>query len=121
MKIILPYIDFDLNSIVALAKKSPYAYRNKKKKIQDSILWRLKGINGKVLGTNFYRFTWYLPNRRKDPDNIAAGQKIIFDAFQEAGIIENDSRKHVSGFSHSFELDRKNPRVEIEIFEKITT
>ena len=109
-------VSFDLNDVIAAAKRSPYSYAAKKKKAQTAIVWLLKSQGVPVIpGRNHYAFTWYIKDRRKDPDNIAAGYKVIFDAMQEAGIIENDGHKQISGFSHEFKLDKKRPRVEITV------
>ncbi len=32
-----------------------------------------------------------------------------------AGAIKNDTRRYINSITHRFELDRKNPRVEVEI------
>lgn len=61
--------------------------------------------------------TWYCKNKRKDKDNIAAGIKFILDGLVKAGTIENDGWKQVNNFSHSFKVDKDNPRVEVEIKE----
>ena len=61
--------------------------------------------------------TWYEPDRRRDPDNIMAGQKFILDGMVAAGTIPNDSQKHIKGIIHRFAVDRKNPRVEVEIVD----
>lgn len=52
---------------------------------------------------------------RRDLDNIAFGKKFILDALQQAGRLTNDNRKHVVGFTDSFEYgDRYEVRLEIE-------
>jgi len=61
--------------------------------------------------------TWYEPDHRRDPDNIMAGQKFILDALVHAGVIPNDSQKYVRGIVHRFKVDRKNPRIEVEIVD----
>ena len=64
------------------------------------------------------RFDWYFPDLRTDPDNRAGvGQKIVLDSLQDAGIIRNDTLKDVNYISHSFSLDRKNPRLIIRLDE----
>lgn len=114
-KIVLS-VNFDLNRVLEMAKRSPHQYAVEKKKTESAIVWMLKGQGiSRIDGRNWYSFTWFVPNWRKDPDNIAAGQKVIFDAMQKAGIIENDGHKQIAGFSHSFQIDKKKPRVEIEI------
>lgn len=61
--------------------------------------------------------TWYEPDLRRDPDNVMAGQKFILDGMVAAGTIPNDSQKHIKGIVHRFEVDRQNPRVEVEIVD----
>ena len=59
--------------------------------------------------------TWYEPNRRTDPDNIAAAKKFILDGLQLAGVLKNDGWNEVLGFIDNFEVDKKNPGVEITL------
>lgn len=61
--------------------------------------------------------TWYCKNKRQDKDNIMAGQKFIFDGLVEAGVIENDGWAQIGDVAHLFEVDKKNPRIEIRIEE----
>ena len=77
-----------------------------------------------VLAKNLPRFekialiiTWYEPNGNRDPDNIAAGQKFIIDGLVLAGIVKNDNHKHIKGILHKFAIDKRNPRVEVEIVD----
>lgn len=38
-----------------------------------------------------FRFDWYEPDKRRDPDNVAsAGRKIILDAMRATGMLPND-------------------------------
>lgn len=72
----------------------------------------------KLEGLYWFDFTWYRTSKRTDPDNIAgAGMKFIFDGCQKFNIMKNDGWKQVAGFSHSFKVDKENPRVEIEVKE----
>jgi Holliday junction resolvase RusA-like endonuclease len=75
---------------------------------------QLEPVEGRAL----FRFTWYRKNRRTDPDNICFAKKLIMDGLQEAGIIENDGWSQVYGFDDRFEVDKDNPRVEVEITAK---
>ena len=65
-----------------------------------------------------FKFTWYRKNKRTDPDNICFAKKFILDAMEEVGIIDNDGWKNVAGFIDEFEVDKDNPRVEIELLEE---
>lgn len=60
------------------------------------------------------KLTWYAKDRRKDKDNIAFAVKYIFDGMVNAGLIENDGWKQIGNWVNIFEVDKENPRVEIE-------
>ena len=63
-------------------------------------------------------FTWFEKDARRDPDNIASGgTKIIMDALVKTKILPDDSVKYVNGLYNDFEVDNKNPRIEVEIKE----
>lgn len=56
------------------------------------------------------------PNKRRDLDNIAAGAiKPILDGLVEAGVLTDDSQKHIWGWSVSFDVDPDDPHVEVKI------
>lgn len=62
-----------------------------------------------------FRFRWYVPNKRKDKDNIAFAKKFILDGMLQSGLIENDGWKQVGNFKDEFYVDKENPRVVIEL------
>ena len=77
---------------------------------------QLRGV--KFTGPVVMRYTWYEPNRRRDKDNISSfGRKCIQDALVRAGVLRNDGWAEIVGFSDRFEVDKKCPRVEVEIEE----
>nr|DAZ68628.1 MAG TPA: crossover junction endodeoxyribonuclease [Caudoviricetes sp.] len=61
-------------------------------------------------------FKWYEKNRRRDKDNIAFAKKFILDSLQEMGILKNDGWEEVLGFLDVFEVDKRQPRVEVYLF-----
>ena len=65
----------------------------------------------------FVKFKWIEPNKRRDYDNIAFSKKYIFDAFQELDLLKNDNWNYVKGFEDTFDVDKENPRVIVQIFE----
>lgn len=66
----------------------------------------------------FMEYTWIEPSRRRDKDNISSfGRKVIQDALVDTGVLKNDGWKYVVGFSDKFEVDKKNPRIEVKIRE----
>ena len=105
-----------LNEMIDAAKQGkgkyqPYAMM--KEEYTTMVAWLAKKLPAyeKVV----LIITWYEPDRRRDPDNIMAGQKFILDGLVQAGVIPDDSQKYILGIYHRFMVDRKNPRVEVEI------
>jgi len=65
------------------------------------------------------KYTFYEPNKKRDHDNVASfAMKVIQDALVECGTLKNDGWKEIVGFECNFEVDAKNPRIEVEIIEK---
>jgi Holliday junction resolvase RusA-like endonuclease len=61
-------------------------------------------------------FRWFSKDARKDIDNVAFAKKFILDGLVLAGVLQEDSRKHVAGFgSEEFYIDKARPRVEVSI------
>lgn len=58
---------------------------------------------------------WYTKDNRKDADNVSFALKFIMDGMVQAGMIPNDSRKFTGSIVHHFDVDKRNPRVEIYI------
>ncbi len=63
-------------------------------------------------------FTWVEPNRRRDIDNIAFAHKFILDGLVDAGVLNGDSQKYVTGFVDLFRVDKDNPHVSILITDE---
>lgn len=65
------------------------------------------------------QYDFYCPDRKKDLDNISGYfHKIFQDALVQAGAIPGDGWRYIKGFSDTFHLDPKRPRVEITITEE---
>lgn len=119
MRIVIPGTLPSLNEMINASKRNKYAYVKMKDEAIDTImLWTLKHHIGKS-GPNKadYEFTWFCPDQRKDKDNIMAGQKFVFDALQKMNFIKNDGWKQIGSVTHRFEVDKQNPRIEVEIKE----
>ena len=93
-----------------------YAGAAMKKKYTSIVAMCCTGIP-EIKGRAWFKFIWYEPNKRRDPDNISAGMKFIFDGLIAAGKMQNDGWANVAGFSHRFEVN-KEPKVVIEITKK---
>lgn len=105
-----------LNEIIAAAKRGkgkyqPYAIM--KERYTNEIGWLAKKLP--KYNRVDITITWYEPNRRRDPDNVVGGTKFIMDGLVAGGAIKDDSQRYVNSITHRFEVDRENPRVEIEI------
>lgn len=66
----------------------------------------------------FIEFTFFEYDRKRDPDNICGYfHKIFMDALVQAGILENDGWRNIKGMADYFKVDKKYPRIEVEIRE----
>lgn len=108
-----------MNEIVDAAKKETFKYRpyaEMKRAYTDLVAWttlsQLKGVKFERVDL---KITWFCKNKKKDPDNIMAGQKFIIDGLVSAGLIPNDGWKNINSITHCFEIDSNNPRVEVNI------
>lgn len=98
------------------AKGWQSGYRMKKKaeeQVIGAILSQLKGV--KFTDSVYITFTWIEPNKNRDLDNVCFAKKFILDALVKCGVLTDDNRKHVTGFRDYFEIDKDNPRIEVEI------
>jgi len=103
-----------LNRYVNAERTNKFMGAKIKREATDLVAWQCKSLPV-IKGQCDYTFTWYVKNKRSDPDNIAYGCKYIFDGLQASGKLENDSMKHVRSIGHFYEVDADDPRVEVEI------
>ena len=104
-----------LNEIISASKAHYQAYNQLKKQATERVAWKAKGLP--KMEKIFLDITYYCKNKRKDPDNIAAAKKFILDGLVKSGVISNDGWKEVAGWEESWEKDKENPRIEVEIKE----
>jgi Holliday junction resolvase RusA-like endonuclease len=102
----------DLNTEIAKTKRHWSGYAKSKQETTNLALIQLKGKKPFITPCRV-KFIWFTPNIRKDPDNVCFAKKYILDALVRAGIIPDDTRKEILGFVDDFDVDAKNPRVEI--------
>jgi hypothetical protein len=62
-----------------------------------------------------FTFWWHEKKANRDPDNISAAQKFILDGLKDAGVIPNDTHKHILGLGHEFVPRSKRAGVEVII------
>lgn len=117
MRLVIPGTLPSLNEIISESKQHFASYSKMKAHYTDVVAWHAKLQKLPSFTQADFTITWFVRNRKKNKDNIMAGQKFIFDGLQTAGIIVNDGWKQLRDVTHRFEVDNKNPRVEIEIRE----
>lgn len=105
-----------MNEILKAACLSRFAYAKMKEENTDYVYWLVYQLP-KLTNPVKVSFTWYLANRKHDPDNVMAGQKFIFDGLVKAKIIPNDTLKYIVEINHRYQIDAKHPRVIVEIVE----
>ena len=87
-----------------------------KRDADELVAWCAKAARIKPIESPVrLHITWYEQNAKRDHDNVSFGIKFVQDGLVKAGILQDDGPRYVKGFSHDFEIDRKNPRIEVEI------
>ena len=96
-----------LNEYIGKCRRNPYEAAKFKRDIQAEIglfLSRMPRFEKPLR----IHFTWVEENRRRDLDNVCGGgRKFILDTMVEMGKIPDDSRRHIHGFSDTFEYGKK--------------
>lgn len=60
---------------------------------------------------------FYEKDKRRDPDGFVSwAMKCILDGLQEAEILSNDGFNNITNFVFNWDVDKKNPRVEVLLF-----
>jgi Holliday junction resolvase RusA-like endonuclease len=110
-----------INEIFSAANANRYKGAAIKRSAQETVVWCIKQQLRAYKASRPIRlhYAYYEPNARRDYDNIAGGaHKVIQDALKESGVIPDDRRKYVCGFTDlTFAVDKENPRVEVIIEE----
>ena len=119
-KLVIPLKLHSLNEYIDKCRSNYQAGANLKRKDQDLVEWyirsQLRGVKIKKPVTMFYRF--YETNRKRDLDNISSfARKVCQEGLVACGVLKNDGWSYISGYTDSFYIDRKRPRIEIDIVE----
>ena len=63
-------------------------------------------------------YHFYEKSQKRDKDNISGlAHKFIQDALVAARVLEGDGWAHIEGFTDTFSVDKKTPRIEVRITE----
>ena len=109
-----------LNEYVAAERANRYKGANMKRDAQAVVIM---AIRQQLRGVHFTRpvriaYTWVERDRRRDLDNVAGfGHKVIQDALVSAGVLKDDGWDEVVAFSDGFAVDKKRPRIVVDITE----
>lgn len=90
-----------------------------KQKWKDFIVWFIEnqGYSNLHIEKCEMKFTTYFStNRRHDTDNTVP--KFILDGLVESGFIVDDDSKHLTTLTLQCDVDKDNPRTEIEVYIK---
>lgn len=98
-----------LNDYVNACRSNAYKGAKFKREVEDIIGWyiaisKLPKISSPVI----IHFEWHEKTKRRDADNIASAKKFILDALVKQGILIDDSRKYVRGFTDTIIDDAKD-------------
>lgn len=107
----------DLNSYIKALNSSRWGGNNIKQDETGRVAKEIRAAGLTAIKEYPVQITyrWFCRDQRKDTDNVAFAKKFINDGLVLVGILENDSRKFVCGFSDEFYIDKDNPRVEVVI------
>lgn len=93
---------------------------SKKREAKDIVMWEATAARIRpVKRLARVKIACFEKDRRRDQDNVVSGAaKVIFDALVECGILRDDAQRYVRYIPVPVEIDRDNPRVEVEIDEQ---
>ena len=108
-----------LNEYIAAERTHRQAAAKMKREAEDIVIWYARAsLRGKMPTPCIMHYRWVEPNRKRDLDNVSSfGRKVIQDALVRAGYLPGDGWSYIAGFTDTFAVDNKNPRIEIEIEE----
>lgn len=112
-----------LNELIEAERRHRQEGARLKKQCEAVVMHAARQLGGAEFEEPVYMvYHWYEKDRRRDKDNICAfGRKVIQDALVKARYLSNDGWKNIRGFEDHFEVDAKNPRVVVEIWERDET
>ena len=89
------------NDYINECRKNKYAAAKMKRETEDQIGWFIKRLTP-IEAPCVVHFTWIEKSQRRDLDGAAFGKKFILDAMVKQGILPDDNRKWVKGYTDTF-------------------
>jgi hypothetical protein len=107
-----------MNNVIAAAKGQGgrgwnYAALKKKWTNDIALIARASKVTP-IVGPAWLDFTWREKDRRRNPDNIAAGRKFVLDGLVTAGVLAEDGWNQIAGWTDRWEVSQR-PGVLIEL------
>lgn len=91
-----------LNEYINACRTNRYKGAKMKADIENHIAEYIAGLPRFKKPVQIW-FHWIEKNKRRDFDNICFSKKFILDALVKYGKLQDDNRKHVTGFKDTFE------------------
>lgn len=118
MKLVIPFTLPGLNDYIEAER----AHRQKgaalKRKCQRDIMLAIKRQVRPLREPVVMHYVWIEKDRRRDKDNVSSfGRKIIQDTLVQMKVLRNDGWANIEKFTDDFQVDKKHPRIEIEVQE----
>jgi len=106
----------DLNKMIAASNSSRYLYNRMKQEWTGIVYYEILQADLRKVKQAFIKLTWYEKDRRRDPDNVVAAKKFIFDGLVKSGILETDSHKAIVAWQEQviYGAEQQGVKVEIE-------
>lgn len=99
-------------------KKTRWTYRGLKQSAQGIIGAAIRKQRIQPMPFAYLSFTWYAPDRRKNPDNLASACKFILDALVAHKVLRNDGWSEVLGIEHKFVCMGTASAVHVQLTDK---
>lgn len=98
-----------LNEYTLACRGNKYSGAKFKKDIENVIGWSIvKARLPKIEKAVTIHFEWHERTKIRDADNIASAKKFILDALVRQGVLIDDSRRYVTGFTDTIVADTKD-------------
>lgn len=105
-----------LNEYSDAERRNRYQGARIKREWTETVAWLAREMEP-LAGPVHVRCRWIAPNRRRDPDNVAAAIKYVLDGLVAGGLLPGDGWRYIRSISHTFEVDGEAPGVEIILQE----
>ncbi len=97
-----------LNELIDAAKSGRgkgNAYSRLKRSWTDTVILMARAAQLPKCQRARFSFRWQERNRKRDPDNVAAGgRKLVLDGLVKAGVLPGDGWEHVASWDDTFEV-----------------